>query len=45
MVAFQDKWFVLFMNMPLFGKKNDMDKKGKEFDIRKKYDLKETIGT
>lgn len=31
--------------MPLFGKKNDMDKKGKDNDIRKKYDLKETIGT
>lgn len=31
--------------MPLFGKKNDMDRKGKDSDIRKKYDLKETIGT
>ncbi|KAL3852250.1 hypothetical protein ACJMK2_015918 [Sinanodonta woodiana] len=32
--------------MPLFGKKNDSDKKpAKDGDIRKKYDLKETLGT
>lgn len=31
--------------MPLFGRKSDGDKKGKELDIRKKYDLKETLGT
>ncbi|XP_060602146.1 calcium/calmodulin-dependent protein kinase type 1-like [Ruditapes philippinarum] len=33
--------------MPLFGRKSDGDKKdkGKDGDIRKKYDLKETLGT
>lgn len=33
--------------MPLFGRKNDGDKKekGKDGDIRKKYDFKETLGT
>jgi len=31
--------------MPLFGKKSDTDKKGRDSDIKKKYDLKETLGT
>ncbi|XP_052780146.1 calcium/calmodulin-dependent protein kinase type 1-like [Mya arenaria] len=33
--------------MPLFGRKSDGEKKerGKDSDIRKKYDLKETLGT
>lgn len=33
--------------MPLFGRKGDTDKKekGKDGDITKKYDLKETLGT
>jgi len=33
--------------MPLFGRKGDSDKKerARDSDIRKKYDLKETLGT
>ncbi|XP_035824070.1 calcium/calmodulin-dependent protein kinase type 1-like, partial [Aplysia californica] len=31
--------------MPLFGKKNEADKKLKESDIRRKYEFKDTLGT
>lgn len=34
--------------MPLFGRKGDGEKKekaGRDSDIRRKYDLKETLGT